>query len=402
MPPLPGIIVGPWRAVLVLGVTEILAWGTIFYPPVLIVPLIAHERGWSMTFAMGGFSLGLLTAGLVSPRVGSMIDRHGGHRVMPIGSLLAALGLTLIVYAEDPAAYLAVWLLLGVAIAASLYDPAFATLGRIFGAAARRPITALTLAGGFASTVSWPATHFLLAAVGWRGTYLVYAALLALVAAPLHAYALPRTRADPAARPEQPVQAPSVVLPPTGWPFLLVAAAFAAYAFVPSGLSAHLLAVFGRAGIDAVTVVAIGALFGPAQVAARICELLFARGIHPLLIARFAVAMLLAAFALIALFGLTAAAAASFVVMFGMANGLLTIARGAVPLTLFGAAGYGHIVGRIGGPFLAMQAIAPFVLAFVAERASDAAVLAVTAAFAAISFIGFAAMRRPKNSTRVN
>jgi len=402
MPPLPDIIAGPWRAVLVLGVTEILAWGAIFYPPVLTVPLIAHERGWSMAFAMGGFSLALLTAGLVSPRVGSMIDRHGGRRIMPLGSLLAALGLALIVYADHPAAYLAVWLLLGVAIAATLYDPAFATLGRIFGAAARRPITALTLAGGFASTVSWPATHFLIEAVGWRGTYLVYAALLALVAAPLHAFALPRTRAKPAARPGQEVQARSVVLPPTGWPFLLVAAAFAAYAFVPSGLSAHLLAIFGRAGMDAATVVAIGALFGPAQVAARICELLFARSIHPLLIARFAVAMLLAAFALIALFGLTVAAAASFAVMFGMANGLLTIARGAVPLALFGPAGYGHIVGRIGGPYLAMQAIAPFVLAFVAERASDAAVLAVTAAFATISFIGFAAMRRPRNSTRVN
>ena len=402
MPPFPDIIAGPWRAVLVLGVTEILAWGAIFYPPVLTVPLIAHERGWSVAFAMGGFSLALLTAGLVSPRVGSMIDRHGGHRVMSVGSLLAAFGLALIVYADHPAAYLAVWLLLGVAIAATLYDPAFATLGRIFGAAARRPITALTLAGGFASTVSWPATHFLLEAVGWRGTYLVYAALLALVAAPLHAFALPRTRAKPAARPDQEVQARSVVLPPTGWPFLLVAAAFAAYAFVPSGLSAHLLAIFGRAGMDAATVVAIGALFGPAQVGARICELLFARSIHPLLIARFAVAMLLAAFALIALFGLTVAAAASFAVMFGMANGLLTIARGAVPLALFGAAGYGHIVGRIGGPYLAMQAIAPFVLAFVAERATDAAVLAVTAAFAAISFIGFAAMRRPKNSTRVN
>jgi len=402
MPPLSDIIAGPWRAVPVLGVTEILAWGVIFYPPVLTVPLIAHERGWSVAFAMGGFSLALLTAGLVSPRVGKLIDRHGGHRVMPLGSLLAALGLALIVYANHPAAYVAVWLLLGVAIAATLYDPAFATLGRIFGAAARRPITALTLAGGFASTVSWPATHFLLEAVGWRGTYLVYAALLALVAAPLHAFALPRTRAQPAARPDQEVRAPSVALAPTGWPFLLVAAAFAAYAFVPSGLSAHLLAIFGRAGMDAATVVAIGALFGPAQVAARICELLFARSIHPLLIARFAVAMLLAAFALIALFGLTVATAVSFAVMFGMANGLLTIARGAVPLALFGTAGYGHIVGRIGGPYLAMQAIAPFVLAFVAERASDAAVLAVTAAFAAISFIGFAAMRRPKNSTRVN
>ena len=119
---------------------------------------------------------------------------------MPVGSLLGALGLVGLVYAEHPAAYLAVWMLLGVAIAASLYDPAFATLGRIFGAGARSPITALTLAGGFASTVSWPATYLLIQSVGWRGTYLVYAAVLALVAAPLHAFALPRTRAEPRSR----------------------------------------------------------------------------------------------------------------------------------------------------------------------------------------------------------
>jgi hypothetical protein len=122
---------------------------------------------------------------------------------------------------------------------------------------------------------------------------------------------------------------------------------------------------------------------------------MFARSIHPLAIARFAVAVLLAAFALIALAGLTAAVAASFALLFGMANGLLTIARGAVPLALFGAAGYGHLVGRIGGPYLVMQAIAPLVLAFVAERSSDAAALAVTAAFATIAFIAFAAVRRP-------
>src|ERR1700737_361284 len=108
MPPLPDIITGPWRAVLVLGVTEILAWGAIFYPPVLTVPLIAAERGWSMTFAMGGFSLALLTAGFIAPRVGLLIDRHGGHRVMPIGALLAALGLVALVYVAHPVAYLAV------------------------------------------------------------------------------------------------------------------------------------------------------------------------------------------------------------------------------------------------------------------------------------------------------
>jgi MFS family permease len=395
MPALREVIAGPWRAVLVLGVTQILAWGTIFYTPVLLVPLIAADRGWSLTFTMSGFSLALLVAGLVSPRVGLLIDRYGGHLVMPFGSLLGALGLALLTSAGHPVAYLAVWALLGVAIAASLYDPAFATLGRIFAGAARRPITALTLAGGFASTVSWPATHLLLERCGWRGTYLVYAALLALVAAPLHAFALPRTRADPAPSADGKPQAPSAVLPAKGRPFLLVAAAFAAYAFVPSGLSAHLLAIFGRAGIDAATVVTIGALFGPAQVAARVGELVVARRVHPLDVARFAVAMLIVAFVLLSSLGISAAAAAIFAVMFGMANGLITIARGAVPLALFGAVGYGHLVGRIGGAFLLMQAIAPLVLAFVAERASDAAVLMLVAAFASVSFAGFVAIRRP-------
>src|SRR5262247_1850202 len=196
MPAWRDVVFGPWRAVPVLGVTQILAWGALFYPPVLTVPLIAADRGWSAAFTMGGFSLGLLVAGLLSPRIGAAIDRHGGHRVMPVGSLAGAAGLVALAYADHPAAYLAIWALLGAAMAASLYDPAFATLGRIFGAGARPAITALTLAGGFASTVSWPATHALIAAFGWRGTYLVYAALLAGVAAPLHAFALPRRRAE--------------------------------------------------------------------------------------------------------------------------------------------------------------------------------------------------------------
>ncbi len=135
-----------------------------------------------------------MVAGLIAPYVGRSIDRFGGQVTMTFGSLVGALGLVLIGYANNPIAYYAVWMVLGVAMSANLYDSAFASLGRIFGAAARRPITALTLAGGFASTVSWPATHFLLDAVGWRGTYLIYAVLLACVSAPLHAFALPRGR----------------------------------------------------------------------------------------------------------------------------------------------------------------------------------------------------------------
>src|SRR5262245_1849111 len=395
MPAWRDFVFGSWRGVLVLGVTQILAWGAIFYPPVLTVPLIAADRGWSAAFTMGGFSLGLLVAGLLSPRIGAAIDRHGGHRVMPVGSLAGAAGLVALAHADHPLAYLAVWVVLGAAMAASLYDPAFATLGRIFGAGARPAITALTLAAGFASTVSWPVTHLLLGAVGWRSTYLIYAALLALVAAPLHAFALPRWRAEAEPSRGSAAMPPTPTLPAEGLAFALVATAFAAYAFVPSGLAAHLLAMFQRLGLDAATAVAIGALFGPAQVAARLVEFLFARGVHPLWIARFAVAFLVVAFVLLSLLGLSAPVAATFAIMFGAANGLLTIARGTLPLALFGAAGYGRMVGRIGGAFLVIQAAAPLVLAFVAERLSDPAALALTAGFAVVALACLVLIRRP-------
>jgi hypothetical protein len=379
----------------VLGVTQIISWGAIYYTPVLIVPLIAKERGWSIAFAMGGFSVGLFAAGLASPYIGRTIDRVGGHVVMGIGSLIGAAGLFLITMATHPIAYLGVWIVLGIAMAANLYDSAFATLGRIFGAAARRPITALTLAGGFASTVSWPATHFLIEAVDWRGTYLIYAVVLALVAAPLHAFVLPRHRAGHDVLANVAAGKPAAVLPPSGWPFVLVAAAFTAYAFVPSGLAAHLLAIFTRQGIDPTTVVWIGALFGPAQVGARLIEFSFGRNVHPLWVGRFAIIVLLCGFAMLALAGFTVAAAAAFALLFGGANGLITITRGALPLALFGPVGYGRLIGRLAGPFQIMQAAAPLVMAFVVEKVSDPMALTLAAVFAAIALGCFLMIRRP-------
>ena len=385
---------GPWRAVPVLGVTQILSWGTIFYTPVLIVPLIAQEHGWSMAFAMGGFSVALLVAGLIAPYVGRSIDRFGGQVVMTFGSLTGALGLALIGYAESGMAYYAVWMVLGAAMSMNLYDSAFASLGRIFGAGARRPITALTLAGGFASTVSWPATHVLLEQVGWRGTYLIYALLLACVSAPLHAFVLPRRRFEAAPLAPGDVKAPDKVLPPHGLPFILVASAFAAYAFIPSGLSAHLLAIFQRSGIDAGTVVWIGALFGPAQVGARLIEFSFGRDLHPLWVVRFALGVLLCAFTMLAVLGFSVPVAAAFALLFGGANGLVTITRGAVPLALFGASGYGRLMGRLAAPFLLMQAAAPLVMAFVIEHTSDPTALALAASFAAVALGCFIAIRK--------
>ncbi len=395
MPSLRDMIAGPWRAVSVLGITQIIAWGTIFYSPVLTAPLIVAETGWSLSFVMGGFSLGLLIAGLVSPFVGRSIDRYGGHIVMTAGALVSALGLVGLAHARDPVTYLAVWIVLGAGLGASLYDPAFATLGRIFGAAARRPITVLTLAGGFASTAGWPATHLLIEAVGWRGTYIIYAVLMAGVCAPLYAFALPRSRASVDAAPDATAARPPALLPAHGIAFVLVTAAFTAYAFVPSALSAHLLAIFGRNGIDSGTVVFIGTLFGPAQVAARLTELAFGRNVHPLLVGRAAVALLVLAFVLLAVFGISVPTAAAFAVMFGAANGLVTITRGALPLALFGADGYGRLMGRISGFWLVMQSAAPLVMAFVAERVSDARALTLAAGFAVVALACFAAIRRP-------
>jgi hypothetical protein len=156
-----------------------------------------------------------------------------------------------------------------------------------------------------------------------------------------------------------------------------------------------MLAIFGRLGLDAATVVTIGALFGPAQVSARLVEFALIRNLHPLWMARFAVGLLLVAFALLATFGLSVAIAAVFAIMFGATNGLVTISRGTVPLALFGAAGYGGIVGRIASPSLIMQSAAPLLLAFVIERASDRAALAVVAAFALVALLCFALVPRP-------
>jgi MFS family permease len=389
------IIGGRWRAVPILGLTQIVAWGTLYYPPVLTLPLLAAERGFTLTFAMGGFSLGLLTGGFIAPKVGRLIDHYGGHRVMTGGALAGALGLVLLVTVEHPALYLVVWALLGMATAASLYDPAFATLGRIFGREARRPITLVTFAGGLASTVSWPVTYFLLQAFGWRGTYLVYAGLLAFVVAPLYFLALPRERANMRAVAPNSGAPPPKTLPARGFAFQLVVAAFAIYAFVPSALAAHMLAIFTHLGVGSGTVILIGALFGPAQVAARLCEFIFARNLHPLDIARFAIGLLLFAFLLLAALGVPAPVAAAFAILFGIANGLMTISRGTVPLALFGPSGYGGVIGRIAGPSLVLQAAAPLVVAFVIERAPDAAALAIIGGMAALSLAAFLAVRRP-------
>ena len=289
-------------------------------------------------------------------------------------------------------------ILIGAGMSTTLYDPAFATLTRIFGAGSRRQITFVTFAGGFASTVGWPATHLLLEHVGWRGTYLVFAAVLALVVAPLHAFALPRGgfAADKPAASSQVAANAATYLTPSGAPFLLLAAAFAVHAFLLSGVTSNLLAMLERSGIPAATVVTIGALFGPSQVLARLGDFALAGRTTPLWVARTAITVMLAAFVLMALAGVSTPVAAVFAMMFGAANGVMTIARGALPLTLFGPVGYGRVIGRVARPALTLQALAPFTVAAALERLSVGAVLELGALGALLGLICFAMIRAPR------
>ncbi len=388
---------GPRRAVVVLSLTQIMGWGVLFYPPTLTMTHIAAAHGWSLAVALSGFSIALGMSGLVAPLTCGLIDRRGGNLVMSVGALIGAAGLLVLPLARNFPEYVAGWLLIGIAMASILYDPAFTTLTRLFGMASRRPITMVTFAGGLASTVAWPMTQFLINHSGWQSVYYVFAGVLAFVVAPLHAFALPtQSFANQSVQvadrvPVEPVR----TIAPRGWPFILIAAGFTAHAFVLSSTSAHLLAILQRGGIDAGTAVTIGALFGPAQVVTRFADFMTGGRIHPLWVARASMVLMASAFALLALAGFSLVSAIIFALAFGAANGVVTIARGALPLAMFGAEGYGRVVGRISRPAQILQASAPFAMALVIDRWSDGAALDISVVVILIALCCFSAIRRP-------
>ena len=167
------------------GVAQILGWGTSFYLPAVFAPPIVFETGWSLGLVVSGTSIGLLVGGLISPKVGETIARLGGRPVLCASSLLFAAGLTAIALAPTIAIYLMAWVVIGLGMGMGLYDAAFAALGQRYGREARGPITTLTLFGGFASTICWPLSAFLIEHTGWRMACLIYAGLHLLLALPL-------------------------------------------------------------------------------------------------------------------------------------------------------------------------------------------------------------------------
>ena len=375
----------PRRALVVtcLGVTQILAWSSSFHLPAVVAAPIAAEMRWPLAAVIGGLSLGLVVAALVSPKVGRAIEAHGGRPVLALGSGVLAAGLVTLASATRLPVYFAAWAVIGAGMGMSLYDPAFATLGRLYGDEAWGPIRGLTLVGGFASTVGWSLSAFCLAHFGWRGTCLAYAGLQVTVSLPMHLFVLPAAGPlERAARPAptRPVRragaepAPSLAV-------ALLAASFTIHAVVWSVVSVHLLLILQRLGLDLAGAVALGALIGPAQVGGRLVDTAFGRRLDPVWTALISAVLVTAGLGLL-VYGSGLAAVALLV--YGAGNGVQLIAKGSLPLALFGPVGYAALVGRLARPALLAQAVAPPAAALLLG-AGVAPVLSLVVALAALN-----------------
>lgn len=383
------------RAVRALSATLIIAWGSVFYAYALTAPLIAQDAGWSKPFVYFGFSLTLLTAGVVSPWVGRAIDRRGGRLIMAAGSIVSAAGLAMLGAMRGEATFLVACALCGVGMAMTFYDAAFATLAWLSADRARRAITLVTLAGGLASTVFWPLTHALLTLADWRQVCFIYAALQAGFCAPLLALSLPRRRLS------QPEPKPTAMQTVSGAPltgaarwraFSLFAAVLVTHGFVTNGMVVHLLPALNALGADPPTALLVGSLIGPAQVAGRLAELFFGRLIRPMALGIIAVSLMPLSFLVLLALPLNLPTLAAYALLYGVGNGLVTIARGIIPLTLFGREGYGAMLGLLAAPALAAQAAAPTLLAFASSAYGATAVLAICGCVVLIAFMAMTAL----------
>ena len=358
--------------VIALGTAQTLAWGSSFYLPAMLAAPMARDLKLAPSNVYAALSMALILSALVSPWAGRRIDRLGGRRVLLVSGGLFALALLMLATAQGPLTLMAAWAVMGLAMGCGLYDTAFAALVRLFGADARRAITGITLIAGFASTVGWPLSALMESLWGWRGACVGWAALHLLGGLPLNLW-LPQVVDETAAMAATPCEASaSPALPTTPTPstprgrLVLVAALFALMGFVSTSIATHLPALLQTAGAPLATAVALAALAGPAQVAARLVELGLLSRFSPLLAARLAALGHPLGAACLLMLG--PVAALPFVVLHGLGNGLLTIVRGTLPLALFGAQGYGARQGWIALPGRLLGALSPWLLGLMLER----------------------------------
>jgi MFS family permease len=374
-----------------LGLAQILAWGTSFYFPAVFAGPIVAETGWSLFWVVSGTSLGLLVAGLISPRVGTLIDRHGGRPILASSSVLFSLGLIGLALAPNLPVYLLAWTVIGCGMGAGLYDAVFAALGKLYGREARAPITNLTLFGGFASTVCWPLSAFLIETFGWRHACVVYALAHLVIALPLQLAVMPAQARLPDPVSASEAQQTEQVRPVQN--FRLVFSLIAMVLTIASGIGSivivHMMTFLQARGADFATAVALGTLFGPAQVAARVIERLFGTHYHPIWTMIASCTLMSAGVA--ALWGGFAVLPLAILV-YGAGYGIMWVARGTLPLALFGPARYATLIGRLAFPALIVQALAPSVGASLIEAVGPSLTMAVLVGFAALNVLLVAAL----------
>ncbi|WP_442783626.1 MFS transporter [Collimonas fungivorans] len=347
------------------GMTQMIGWGALFYAYGVLMGPMQTALHTSKPVIVGAFSLALLVSGFLSTLAGAIIDRFGGRILMGAGSALAALLLALLSHVDSVTELYLVWAGIGVAMSATLYQPAFAVLTQTFGSEYRRAITLVTLFGGFASTVSWPLTQFLLGKCGWRDTWMIYAIANLLLCLPLHAL-LPVFRQDHGARAAAETATKATLATVLREPrFYLVTGAITLNALVFSAMSLHLISILQARGVSPAHAAAIGALVGPMQVLGRVLETTIGKkatsrqvGLIAIWLLPLALALLLAPSEWLLVYGVFAA-------MYGIGNGVMTIVRGTLPAELYGRETYGAISGAMATPVLIAIAAGPFAASLV-------------------------------------
>jgi MFS family permease len=377
--------------ILALGTTQTLAWASSYYLPAILADPIARDLGVSSNWIFAAFSASLVISALLGPRIGRQIDLVGGRSVLSISNLTLAAGLALLGFAYSIPMLIVAWLLLGIGMALGLYDAAFAALGRIYGDAARRSITGITLIAGFASTVGWPLTAWGLQNIGWRDTCFAWALAHIVIGLPLNFLMLPAVKGAKAA-----VAASTKPHIPIDRTMILLAFTFAAAWTVTGAMAAHLPRILEAAGATALQAVAAGALIGPAQVAARVVEASLLTRYHPLFSTKLACVTHPIGAVIVLLGG--GAAASVFAIFHGAGNGVLTIARGTLPLAIFGPQNYGYRLGIIGAPARMAQAAAPLAFGLLIDTMGSR-ILIVSSALSLSALLALSLLRKQPPGT---
>ena len=391
-----------------LAAGQLVCWAALYYTFSSFVLPMQRAFGWSKPQMMGAFTLGLAVWGAATYAVGAAIDHGRGRAVMGYGALLAGAGFLGWSQVNSLPALYAAWAVLGASMAMTLYEPAFNVLTKRFPQRYLQGITALTLVGGFASTLSFPASAGLLALFDWRGALAAIGGVLIFGVAPLHAWALRgtpqraavsagRDRADAEADGRDDQQADDATLhqalrEPSFW---LLTATFTLYSFAAAALWAHMMPAFTAKGRSEAQALAVVVWFGPAQVAGRLAYVGFGRWLSSRKLGLMVLGGLPVSLTIFALADQTAALLI-FAALFGVANGLVTIVRGGLVPEYFGREHVGRISGAMSGISLFARATAPLATAWLLLAvAGYREMLLVLAAVGLAALVAFAFAKRP-------